>query len=113
MMEAFLFAIKGGFPCVFQAVTGFYCPGCGGTRAVEYLLRAEVGRSIQYHPLVAYMAFVLMLEAGSWGLAKIFRRQELYIRRYDIFAYVGIVIILTNWIWKNYMLLVKGIDLLP
>ena len=48
---------------MFQAVTGFYCPGCGGTRAVKYLLRAEVGRSIQYHPLVCL--YGIRFDVGS------------------------------------------------
>ncbi len=43
-------------PCVFHSVTGFYCPGCGGTRAVAVLLEGNVFASVCYHPIVAYAA---------------------------------------------------------
>ena len=48
--------IRHGIPCAFHLLTGFYCPGCGGTRAVVYLLQGQIGRSFQYHPLIPYMA---------------------------------------------------------
>ena len=25
------------FPCLFHLATGYYCPGCGGTRAIASL----------------------------------------------------------------------------
>ena len=112
-MEGLILTLRGGFPCVFQLLTGLYCPGCGGTRAVKYLLRGNIRMSIQYHPLVCYMAVIVMLEVTSWGLARILKRPGLHIKRYDTFVYLGIVIIVVNWIWKNCMLVVKGIDLLP
>lgn len=28
-------------PCLFHAVTGLYCPGCGGTRAVQVLFEGK------------------------------------------------------------------------
>ena len=36
-------------PCVFHKWTGYYCPGCGGTRAVKALLRGDVIGSFFYH----------------------------------------------------------------
>ena len=43
-------------PCVFHKWTGYYCPGCGGTRAVKALLRGDVIGSFFYHPVVLYGA---------------------------------------------------------
>ena len=48
--------------CVIYRLTGFTCPGCGGTRAFEELLKGHVARSFLYHPLVpcglAFMRFL-------------------------------------------------------
>ena len=85
----------------------------GGTRAVVYLLQGQIGRSFQYHPLIPYMAAVLVLEFGSWGLSRLLGRPGLHIKRYDFFVYLGIAVILVNWLVKNYCLVVLGIDLLP
>ena len=41
-------------PCAFHKITGFYCPGCGGTRAVFSLARGEIVRSFIFHPIVIY-----------------------------------------------------------
>ena len=101
-----------GIPCVFHLVTGAYCPGCGGTRAVKAFLRGDFADSFRYHPLIVYTAAVVALELITWGLSKLFRRPGLYIRHYDWFVYAGIALIFINWIWKDYMLLARGIDLL-
>lgn len=101
-----------GIPCIFHLVTGFYCPGCGGTRAVKAFLHGDFAASFRYHPLIVYTALVVVLEAGTWALSKLFHRPGLYIRHYDWFVYLGIAVIFINWIWKDYMLLARGIDLL-
>ena len=80
--------IRQGFPCLFHLITGFYCPGCGGTRAVKYLLHGQILKSIRYRPLVFYA-----------------------VKRYQEFVYLGVVVILINWVLKN-ILLLYGIDLL-
>lgn len=102
-----------GFPCLFQLITGLYCPGCGGTRASVYLMRGKLLESLHYHPLVAYLAVVILLELGSWAASKVFHKPELHVKRYVMFAYIGAAIVLLNWGWKNYYLAVRGIDLLP
>lgn len=44
--------------CPFFRATGYYCPGCCGTRAVLYLLEGQIVKSFIYHPLVIYIASI-------------------------------------------------------
>lgn len=99
-------------PCMFHAVTGLYCPGCGGTRAVKYLLQGQIRTSIQYHPLVVYMAVAASAEFVTWLAAKISGRSELYLGHGTCFIYLGIAVTVVNWIVKNVLLVGFGVDLL-
>lgn len=110
-----------GFPCLFHFFTGFYCPGCGGTRAVRLLLKGDLAGSFQYHPFVLYVCAALAVELVIWT-ACCFRRSVLgqkevrYLpgmeRRYRRWVAVGAFVVIVNWIVKNVFLL-AGIDLLP
>jgi hypothetical protein len=63
-----------GPPCVFHLLTGLYCPGCGGTRAILALLAGNVGLAFRENVLlmgVAIPAFALL------GLAKIYPSNSL------------------------------------
>ena len=93
-----------GFPCLFHLMTGLYCPGCGGTRAVRALLRGDLAMSFQYHPLVLYMAAVILAEAVSFGIARATKNPRWFLGHVLGFVYIGVGIILANWIFKNYML---------
>lgn len=44
--------------CLFHLVTGYYCPGCGGTRALYLFLTGHWIKSFLFHPLVVYAFFV-------------------------------------------------------
>ena len=104
--------VRQGFPCLFHLVTGFYCPGCGGTRSVRFLIHGNWRESFIYHPVVPYMALVAAAELITWLLSKVFKKKKLFIGRLPLFVYVGLGIVLINWAYKNYMLIAKGIDLL-
>lgn len=43
-------------PCMLHAFTGYYCPGCGGTRSVICMLNGDIFNSILYNPIVIYIA---------------------------------------------------------
>lgn len=100
-------------PCVFHLLTGLYCPGCGGTRAVRYLLKGQLGSSVQYHPLILYMAVIILAEFVSAGLVRVKGKSKLRLGHEKLLIAIAIGIVLVNWCWKNYMLVVHGIDLLP
>ncbi|MDO5416282.1 MAG: DUF2752 domain-containing protein [Lachnospiraceae bacterium] len=114
-----------GFPCLFHMLTGLYCPGCGGTRAIRLLLRGEVAKSFVYHPFVPYLALVLGIEALLFAAELVRgqvqkRRVSLSMRsflwglerRLQTWTLTGAGIVVVNWVVKN-VLLLQGIDLLP
>ncbi|MDR7855475.1 DUF2752 domain-containing protein [Tissierella sp.] len=40
------------FPCIFNEITGLYCPGCGMTRAVNSILRFDFYQALRYNALI-------------------------------------------------------------
>jgi hypothetical protein len=60
--------------CLFHEMTGWNCPGCGGTRAVYALLHDNFALALKDNAL-----FVVLLAAagarGIWIAVKTFRRQ--------------------------------------
>lgn len=39
-------------PCLFQATTGYLCPGCGITRCLHALVHGDIGQAFAMNPLV-------------------------------------------------------------
>ena len=102
------------FPCVLHSLTGLYCPGCGGTRAVVFLLHGDFLHSLVYHPFVPY-AFVLctwfMISQTIERLSKGRLRIGMHFR--EVFLWIARAIIIINFIVKNAALLFFQIDFMP
>jgi hypothetical protein len=52
-----------GPPCPFRSVTGWWCPGCGLTRATHHLLRGDIGQALRFN---LFVAVVLVAAAAAW-----------------------------------------------
>ncbi len=50
-----------------SAAMGFYCPGCGGLRAVNELTNGDVGAALSSNILVTLMIPVAVLLLGIWA----------------------------------------------
>ena len=112
-MEHLIWILREGrIPCLFHELTGFYCPGCGGTRAVLALLAGHPVLSFLYHPLVPYCALVALVFAVSYAIY--WKTKDPRFRLYlsDAYVHVGLGIIVVNFLVKNYLLAAKGIDIL-
>ena len=87
----------------------FYCPGCGGTRAVEYLLKGHLIKSFIYHPVVPYTALLVICYIISHTL-NIFSKGKIKAMLFrPIYFYIMIAIILLQCIIKNLLIIIKGI----
>lgn len=91
-------------PCVLHKLTGLYCPGCGGTRAVEALLQGRFLHSLWYHPLVLYTVIIF----GGFMLTQTMERiPVLHFRGWKFHEwhlYGALVIVVINFIVKNMLL---------
>lgn len=102
------------YPCLFHQMSGLYCPGCGATRAVQSLLEGHFISCFFYHPFVFYCFVLYVLFMGSHTLEQVQRKwhhapkksphKSFFVRGLDfkvVYVYLGILIILVQWIAKN------------
>ena len=48
-------------PCPIRLFTGFYCPGCGGTRCAEALVHFDIPLALRQNALAVAAGVVVML----------------------------------------------------
>ncbi len=99
------FFFEGGFivECVFQKTFGLYCPGCGGSRALNALLRFDFPESFIYYPPIILCALLILITDLQLAVFLI-KKDKKYIKiNGKIFLIIPPAIIL-NFIIKNLLL---------
>ena len=92
----------GGPPiCPFKAVTGFDCPGCGGTRAVHQLLNGHLGAALDFNVL-AVLALPLILWGAFVTLTLMLRGPKLRMPSLSSrWTWVALVVVALFWVVRN------------
>jgi uncharacterized protein DUF2752 len=55
--------------CPMALLTGVACPGCGMSRAIAWMFRGDLERSVGYHPL-APLVVMISVVAVVWALGR-------------------------------------------
>lgn len=95
-------------PCLFNQLTDYYCPGCGGTRAIISLLHLNLLQSFIYHPFVPYVAIIALIFIVTYTISLISKGKISYFKLRPIYFYISIALILGNFVVKN-ILIYNGI----
>lgn len=98
--------------CSFKTVTGMYCPGCGGTRAVWCFITGHWIKSFLYHPFVPYCGILYIIFMVKGTLAVATKERIRYMKFRNGYIFSGIAIILFQFVIKNALLLIYGTDVL-
>jgi hypothetical protein len=59
-------------PCVFKALTGLDCPGCGGTRMVWYVLHGDIPQAARHHAIALVALPVVLWLYVVWAARRWF-----------------------------------------
>lgn len=96
-------------PCAFLTLFHVYCPGCGGTRAVYYLLHFELLNSFLCNPAVIFIASTVVYYWCKilYYLVKCGGAAEISIHFGFLYILLGILII--NCLVRN--ILAAGFDI--
>lgn len=82
--------------CIFLKFTGFYCPGCGATRATYYLSHGNILKAFSYNQLyVLFLPFMGYLYILNLGI-KINGKQLIKVPKFNPVFYIsvgGIIIV--------------------
>lgn len=90
------------FPrCVFHALTGLYCPGCGSGRGILRMLRGDVLGGIRQNWFLLIGLPVLALADVNALLSLFGRRPLVDFDRAKGLALILLVAVLAYWILRN------------
>lgn len=98
-------------PCLFKALTGLFCPGCGATRAMHALLHGDLRAALRMNSLlVLALPLLPLLALSNFNVA--LDRLPLVLRRLtDARPWAGTVIAyfaLRNLPWWPFQWLAPG-----
>ena len=122
ILSSILYAIYGNYVfstpgprslCTMRQLFGLYCAGCGGTHALVSFYTGHLVDSFRYHPLVI-TALIPAYTYCFWNLIHFLSKGRIIGVRFHLwYLLFYIPVILGHWIYINYMVLAKGIYLIP
>lgn len=102
---------KLGFPCILYTLFGLYCPGCGGTRSIIFLLQGRIVESFLAYPATIIVVIVVITFAIKYILSLFLTKvNKPKIRISFLFVILGVIVI--NWIVRNILLIGYGIKII-
>ena len=98
--------------CVFKHNMKMYCPGCGGSRSLLYLLRFDIIDSFIYYPALPLM-LLFVIDIDIRAFISFIKDSTAALSGFNKMSLVSIpILILLNFILKNVLLIGFGIDIL-
>lgn len=88
-------------PCFFREITGFYCPGCGSTRAIHSLLNLNIKQAFRYNMLMFILLPYIVYELTAIVLKVLFNKEIPRTPMSGRIIYTLLITIILYWIFRN------------
>ncbi len=97
--------------CLMKEHFHLYCPGCGGTRALDAFLHGNLITSAMYHPFFVYLLFFFL----SYYIPSILMFSGILKKRINYMIYIYILagllaVVIINSVVRNLLLVYGKID---
>ncbi len=98
--------------CFFKHTLFLYCPGCGGSRSLLYLLKFDIIKSFLYYPALPVAALII-LDLDIRAAIAFIKNDVNPIKKFKANILLVIpILIFINFFVRNILLLGFGIDYL-
>ncbi|ADG88167.1 membrane protein [Thermobispora bispora] len=87
--------------CPFFLLTGWYCPACGGLRAVHDLAHGDLAGALDMNPLVVAGAPVVLGIWARWTLRSWRGRPAREPFAHPILVLAAVAVVLVFWVARN------------
>lgn len=108
----FFYSEEAPVTCRFKETLYMYCPGCGGTRAVYYLLTGNLVRSFISNPAVLVCALIIAYADILAVIALIKKERRIFERFSPKLFFIVLAVLILNFALRNLLLYEFSIDLL-
>lgn len=88
-------------PCIFHAMTGLYCPGCGTLRAMHQLLHLNIAAAFSLNPLAVLSLPFLGYAFVSYAAYGIRGRRLPSVFVPPVLIWILLAVIISFWILRN------------
>ena len=121
-LAAFLILIKNIFfpgflvlehmrPCLLYSLTGFFCPGCGGTRSAVALVHGHFLVCAVDYPLMAYSVVMYLWFMVSQTVERISRGKiSIGMKWHNYYILIAVIILAAHFVGKNIFYIVTGMQ---
>lgn len=86
--------------CLFNSITGYYCPACGNTRSTIALLHGDMLLSIRENAAIPFL-FMLLLSFYIELIFSFFNKRIEIVPRSNVFLAICIIGFLLYYILRN------------
>lgn len=91
-------------PCWFNVVTGYLCPGCGGTRSFYALMNGDIVSSFKYNAFVPIMCIFGIIIYCRLFLKIVCNKNIKIFPKSDNFVYIPLAIFLVYFLVRNFFI---------
>lgn len=96
--------INGKFlPCWFNLLTGYLCPGCGGTRSFYALMNGDIISSFEYNAFVPIMAIFSIVLYFRMFEKVVMGKNISILPHNDKWIYIPLIMFLVYFIIRNFI----------
>lgn len=90
--------------CPFKALTGIPCPGCGGTRALQSILRGDILNALYINPLSCLLLCFLCI-LPLWAFYDGYKKKDSLMKFFHTpwpkpYLIILFCVLVANWIWN-------------
>lgn len=99
--------------CYLHTLTGYYCPGCGGTRSASFLIHGHLWKSLYYNPFATYILIMGGIFMVTQTLSRLTGDRVKGLKFRNNYISIGVILLIIQFLIKNLLFGLYGIKLIP